>query len=79
MYHTTNVISYYNYNMYNTVITLVYKYLEARLRLQLLSPLDLSGLGGRQGGTFIQTYHTTIIICTTQQPYLFVYKYQELD
>ena len=39
--------------------------------MQSLSPLDLLGLGGMQGGTFIQTYHTTNIICTKQQSNLF--------
>jgi len=43
-------ISYYNYNMCITAITLVYKYPEARLRLQNLSPLDLLHLGGSNEG-----------------------------
>ena len=33
--------------------------------------LDLLGLGGMQGGTFIQIYHTTSIICTMQESNLF--------
>ena len=35
--------------MYQTTIKLVYKYSEARLRLQSCPPLDLLGLGGMQG------------------------------
>ena len=52
-------------------IKLVYKYSEARLMLQSLSPLDLLGLGGRQGGTSIHPYHTTNIIWTMQESNLF--------
>ena len=40
-YHTR-----YKYNMYQTTVKLVYKYSEARLRLQSLPPLNLLGLGG---------------------------------
>ena len=52
-------------------IKLVYKYSEARLMMQSFSPLNLLGLGGVKGGTFIQTYHTTNIICTMQESNLF--------
>ena len=57
--------------MYHARIKLVYKYSEARLMMQSLSPLDLLGIVRMQGGTFIQTYHTTNIICTKQQSNLF--------
>ena len=53
--------------MYHARIKLVYKYSESRLMMQRLSPFDLLGLGGTQGGTFIQTYHTANIICINQQ------------
>ena len=46
-------ISHYKYNMYHAIIKFVYKYSEARLRLQSLSPLDVLGIGGKQGGTSI--------------------------
>ena len=64
-------ISHYKYNMYYARIKRVYKYSEARLMLQSLSPLDLVGLRARQGGSSIQTYHTTNIICTKQQSNLY--------
>ena len=64
-------ISHYKYNMYETTIKRGYKYSEDRLMLQSLSPLDLLGLRARQGGSSIQTYHTTNIICTKQQSNLF--------
>ena len=57
--------------MYHVRIKLVYKYSEARLRLQSLSSLDVLGIGCTQGGTSIQTYHTTNIICTKQQSNVF--------
>ena len=57
--------------MYQTTIKLVYKYSEARLRLQSLLPLDLLGLGHILGGTSIHPYHATNIICTKQQSNLF--------
>ena len=50
---------------------LVYKYSEAKLRLQSLSPLDSLGLGGMEGVRSIQIYHTTNIICTMQESNLF--------
>ena len=57
--------------MYQTTIKRVYKYSEARLRLQSWPPLDLLDLVGMQGGIFIQIYHTTNIICTMQESNLF--------
>ena len=66
-------ISYCKYNVYHARMKLVYKYSEARLMMQSLSPLELLGVGGRQGGTFIQTYYTANIICTKQQSNLFTF------
>ena len=60
-------ISYYNYDMCITAIILFYKYPESRLKMKNLSPLDLLVVGGRQGGTSIQAYHTMIMICTSTQ------------
>ena len=57
--------------MYHAIIKLVYKYSDVRLMMQSLLPLELVRLGGRQGGTFIQTHHTTNIICTKQQSNMF--------
>ena len=60
-------ISHYKYNMYYARIKRVYKYSEARLVMQSLSPLDVVGLGGMQGGTSIQTYHTRYKYMGTKQ------------
>ena len=60
-------ISYYKYNMYHARIKRIYKYSEARLMMQSLSPLGLLSLGGMQGASSIQIYHTTHIICTMQE------------
>ena len=39
--------------------------------MQSLSLMNLLRVGGTQGGTLIQTYHNTNIICTKQQSNLF--------
>ena len=65
--HQFKHITHYTYNIYQTTIKRVYKYLETRLMMQSLSPLDVLGLRARQERAYIQIYHTTNIICTKQK------------
>ena len=50
-------ISHHNFGTYHTTIKHVYKYPEAMLRLQSVSPSNFLSLGGGQERTSMQPYH----------------------
>ena len=68
-------ISHDKYNMYQNTVKRVYKYPEARLMLKILSPLNLLGLGARQGGahTNISYYKYNMYHARIKR----IYKYSE--
>ena len=68
---THATISHHNYDLEHTIIKLIYKYSEARSRLQSIPPLHLMGLGGRQRGSPMYPYHAITMIYITQQSNLF--------
>jgi hypothetical protein len=75
---THATISHHNYDPYFTAIKLIYKYSDARPRLQSSPPFNLLDIGGRQRGSPMYPYHAILMICSSQQSNLFA-SFMRLD